>query len=72
MSLQRCAGGSAVIIVVRPRKPLIRGQPGLPLTPGVRRSAIVAQLGRDVALAKYPVTTALAASEKRVAAACAM
>jgi hypothetical protein len=48
----------------RARKPLTRGQPGLPLAPGIRRSAIVAQLGRDVALAKYPVTSAFATGEK--------
>jgi hypothetical protein len=72
MSLQRCAGGSAAIIVVRTALAIDPRTTGIPLTPGIRRSAIVAQLGRDVALAKYPVTSALAAGEKRVAPAHAM
>jgi hypothetical protein len=53
-----------MIIVVRPRKLLTSGRYEDSSSCRQRPTAIVAQLGRDVALAKCPVTIAYAAGEK--------
>jgi hypothetical protein len=61
-----------MIIIVRPRKLLTSGRYEDSSSCRQRPTAIVAQLGRDVALAKWPVTIALRLKKTAFAAAYAM